>query len=309
MKSLDKDEFHESQAVSIGSVVHKSLRDVQVGKVFGRTSRGTFIRTKSKWLQFLSFERFRGPLTINLHPDAGPLPGIEAGMEVEISAHHLKFPDIGWAISLQEAEIWQPKPTTGPWKTRADRQAKVLSLANEIMEHNIESGLASLLPQMLEMSARQESTKDDQPVLFSHILHLHQEMNSSGTLPFPSEVINLLVLGAGLTPSGDDFVIGLLLVFNRWRELFPNLPGLDMFNREILEAAYQKTTTLSANLIECASHGLGNERLINALDWLVSSEEEVTSPIDDLLSWGSSSGVDAFIGYAVALLFQPQVTP
>ena len=47
--------------------------------------------------------------------------------------------------------------------------------------------------------------------------------------------------------------------------------------------------------------GLADQRLIDALDWLVSGSESSMQSIDALLTWGSSSGSDVFVGYVVAL--------
>ena len=67
------------------------------------------------------------------------------------------------------------------------------------------------------------------------------------------------------------------------------------------QAAYEKTTTLSANLIDCAARGLANERLINTLDWILTGEPGEANVIANLLGWGNSSGVDAFTGMAAAI--------
>ena len=83
--------------------------------------------------------------------------------------------------------------------------------------------------------------------------------------------------------------------------MLPPQENLDQINQEIVSAAYQKTTTLSANLIECAVQGLADQRLVAALDWLVSATGESMQVIERLLSWGSSSGGDAFVGFAAAL--------
>ncbi|MCK5314644.1 MAG: DUF2877 domain-containing protein, partial [Anaerolineales bacterium] len=77
--------------------------------------------------------------------------------------------------------------------------------------------------------------------------------------------------------------------------------GLLEINRQVVEAAYVKTTRLSANLIEMAAHGKGDERLIKTLDPLMSDIPNESEALRDLLGWGHSSGVDAFVGMAVAL--------
>ncbi len=301
MEQSKPERVTETLAVSIGSVAKESLVDGQRGSVFGVTSRGIFIKTESRFLNFLSFDQYRGPLTINLSPDDGSIPDIEAGTEVEIFSQSLNFPDAGWRISLREAEIWRPQKESGPILTRADRQERLTSLANRIMETNSTAGLASLLPRLLETSDQHEEAKKSQPRLHEQILQLLQEMKSTDGLPPIKAVKGLLGSGAGLTPSGDDFVIGLLLVINRWINLFQDQPGLDLFNSQIVSAAYQKTTTLSANLIECAVLGLANERLINTLDWLVGGSDPEPIPAEGLLSWGHSSGIDVFAGFAAAL--------
>jgi len=88
---------------------------------------------------------------------------------------------------------------------------------------------------------------------------------------------------------------------NRWRIPPWKTSDLRTLNFQIVAAAYEKTTTLSANLIECASQGLANERLINALDWLVTGVALEPDIVPHLLEWGHSSGVDTFAGMAIAL--------
>jgi hypothetical protein len=107
--------------------------------------------------------------------------------------------------------------------------------------------------------------------------------------------------GGGLTPSGDDFILGFLLSLNRWKHaLFPDVDVKNL-NRQIITAAYQKTTTLSANLIECAALGWADERLIRACDSMMSAIHPNTQFLAPLLGWGNSSGVDVFVGFVTAM--------
>jgi hypothetical protein len=80
-------------------------------------------------------------------------------------------------------------------------------------------------------------------------------------------------------------------------------PGYDprKLNSQIVASAYSKTSTLSANLIECAAHGQADERLIEALDWLMSGITPDHSSLEKLLRWGKTSGVDVFVGFVFAL--------
>ena len=60
-----------------------------------------------------------------------------------------------------------------------------------------------------------------------------------------------------------------------------------------------QTTHLSANLIECAIQGQADQRLMNALDGLMTTENALAW-IDGLLTWGNSSGMDALAGMILA---------
>ena len=58
-------------------------------------------------------------------------------------------------------------------------------------------------------------------------------------------------LGGGLTPAGDDFVLGVLLA--AWAGLYG--PGAELGCPQIAEAAAQRTTTLSAAYLRAAARG------------------------------------------------------
>ena len=106
----------------------------------------------------------------------------------------------------------------------------------------------------------------------------------------------LLGHGRGLTPSGDDFILGVLLLLSRYTAARPSQDFAPL-----IEAAYQKTTTVSANLLEAAARGLADERLIEVLEALMSAPGHGEESITALLGWGSSSGVDALAGMLTAL--------
>ncbi len=291
----------ETSAAFIGSIAFESLAEERMGSILGITSQGIFIKTSSKWLNFLSFEGFRGPLTINLSRGENSILEIKVGMVVETSPGYLSIPDAAWKVSLVEAEVWVPRAPAGEPASGEFRRGRLVSLGNKIMASRMNSGLAPVLPRLLEITGTEQIDDKDQPALHNQILKLQLEMKSYDSLPPLAELVSLLGSGSGLTPSGDDFILGMLLALNRWKILFPKLSDLEMLNREIVEATYQRTTTLSANLIECATLGLGNERLIDTLDWILSGSDDESIPVENLLTWGSSSGIDAFVGYVVAL--------
>lgn len=289
------------EAESIGNLAFDSLSTDQGGSVLGLTSRGIFIKTENKWLNFLSFESFRGPLTINLPLSGDSTLPIRREMKLRITARQIIFPDAYLVISVQNPVVWKPQPPSALPLPESERRQRLISSAKQIFADKKGAGLAAMLPGLLNFSSRSDLHTLDISALHADILHLQREMISSSQLPSSASLISLLGSGSGLTPSGDDLVSGVLLALNRWVDVIFDGQDLDRINQQVVEAAYRKTTTLSANLIECAALGLADERLIEALDWLVSGREPEPTHIDDLLDWGSSSGIDVFVGYVIAL--------
>lgn len=96
--------------------------------------------------------------------------------------------------------------------------------------------------------------------------------------------LGLLGLGPGLTPSGDDVVAGMLLA--RRRRLGGTGPV------DLLREAARRTTSLSANLLELASRGEAEERLLALCDHVLTG-----APCGwEFLDWGAHSGLDVLVG-------------
>jgi hypothetical protein len=160
-------------------------------------------------------------------------------------------------------------------------------------------GLSCLLPYFILLPEFQK--KFELNSLQKEILAIQPHLLNREAAPFVSKLCNCLGAGAGLTPSGDDFVTGLLLALNRWKDILWDRDDLDLINQSVVEAAYQMTTTLSANLIELASLGEGDERILKATDWIMGGYPEASGIVEDLLDWGSSSGVDILAGFTAAI--------
>ena len=296
------------KATNIGNIVFASLSKDQEGFVLGSTSQGIFIKTSGKWLNFVSSEPFRGPLTITLPETGASLQRITPQTPVRISSRTLNFPDASVEISTQNSIVWQsPLPFSQPLP-ESERKERLSNSARKILIAKKETGLTSLLPFLLEFPGSHHPTSQAHSSLDRNIILLHEQMQRTTRLPTSNSVISLLGAGEGLTPSGDDFVIGLLLTLKRWGNVL--LPGQDLqtLTKTVVDAAYKKTTLLSANLIECAALGQADERLIAALDWLTSNIPQESNCLDELLGWGNSSGGDVFVGFAVALSLQKELT-
>ena len=281
-----------TRASNIGAFADQVLKRQSSAVTSGISSHGIYLRPSEDWTLFLSFEKYRGPLTVN-HP-AIPInfPDIAPNSLVTLSPTEIAFPHQAIQVSLKDAQIWDsPTPAKG--------------LPVEISH----SRVASTIDRTLRMVNDSEflflfkSVLPGNPVYFPGISGFETPLTQfifsleQGKLGGAGRgLMEILGLGPGLTPSGDDFILGVVLTLNRWEHALGPLKDLKKLNQSLLSSAKQKTTSLSASLLDCAVEGAADERLLIILDSIFSGKESSLEDLENLLSWGSSSGIAVLAG-------------
>ena len=289
---------HEPRIATAGRVALEALAQARSAAVAGKTSRGVFLRLDHGWVIFVSYEAQRGPLTLNLRGAPGALPDLESGSIGVCSPERIFFPHPGLTLSLAQAEAWQaPAPAGEPLPPDLIR-SQLITMARLGSTSPVASGLAALLPAVVGMPELSPHQNAD----YSPKIARLQTACRDGQAPAMAEALGaFLGLGPGLTPSGDDLVSGFLLAANRWGRRLQ--PGLDFtrLNQGIVGGARRATSDISASLIACAAGGQADERLILALDGIVTAAPDANACFAALTGWGSSSGYDALVGMAIFL--------
>jgi len=284
-----------------GSLSRDLLKNSQKAVITGLTSRGIFIKLDTDWILFLSFEGFRGPLTLNLSGETSILNGIKVSDPLEIQGGKIQNTSAGIEIDFSRAGTWEAPPQLEIVLSLGDRAKSLKTVAGFILSQNREPGLYLVLNELLglEIGDLQSPPKAFERVDCVRLLQLLKTTDLDGIL---STLRPLLGLGAGLTPAGDDLILGLLLAYNRWGPALRPAFDLAKLNDLLNRVASQKTTLLSANLIACASQGQADERLVNALDGMMTGNPAPDQCAHSLSNWGNSSGCDALVGMALAIL-------
>ena len=101
-------------------------------------------------------------------------------------------------------------------------------------------------------------------------------------------------LGPGLTPAGDDFLVGVM------HALWALLPSEEArsLSEQLAEIAVPRTASISANWLEAAARGEAGEtwhKLFEAI--LADDQEQVEAAILRILPTGHTSGADALAGF------------
>jgi hypothetical protein len=299
--------MNQIRAAALGERAGRILAAGGSAHVIGSTSRGIFLVTGASEVVFISYESWHGPLSINLtgstsqpHFSKSSLPfnQVQQWDPVRLQAGRVLFSTAKIEIQTDHLSGWitsPPKPAATA--ELADRRKNVASLLVNLAGSK---GWTNLFSQWLDQIPQTVTSHQlqDIPAIISQI---RTSLASGEKETLISGISQILGKGEGLTPSGDDLVMGMLLVSKRYPALcFPLLAQPDI-HQEIQRLSRQKTTWLGACLIESAMEGQADERLVNAMDGIVSAEMEPAEAVKLLQLYGSSSGSDAFLGMLVAL--------
>lgn len=110
-------------------------------------------------------------------------------------------------------------------------------------------------------------------------------------------VKNLAGLGQGLTPSGDDVMLGMLAVFSLTGG--GQDPGIAQFSSWIENEISNYTSEISAAYLLAAAAG---ERYSMIDEAIISAGTGHLSAVEELMKVGGSSGMDMLLGMILALL-------
>jgi len=116
----------------------------------------------------------------------------------------------------------------------------------------------------------------------------------------PPSVEKLIGLGPGLTPSGDDFLGGVLIALRAlgWPDV------AETMGRWLLRRAGTRTHAISCAHLRCAADGAGAAVLHDTLAALVSpGAPGLGARLDAVAAMGHSSGWDALAGMALVANF------
>lgn len=290
------------QGIRLGKIASEKLGGAQTLTIVGITSRGCFLQTESAWTIFLTEENTPGPVTINLPPDAIAAIQPATGQKIGMNNGILHFSN-QVRLCLQAAPIWQPAPPPAIILPIATRQESISQAIRLVVDHKAGTGLSGVLPDLIPLLTSCPTSGRESGPFTEKLAGLIECLQTAecGRTVLSSHLAAFLGQGNGLTPSGDDFLLGLFLAWQRWQ---PVLDAEYLFRphaQYTTREAWQKTTSLSASLIECGLNGQADQRLISALDGIMTSADQQPQWLNGILGWGHSSGCDALAGMILAL--------
>jgi hypothetical protein len=206
---------------------------------------------------------------------------------ISIRADQLNLGDL--TVGMADAELWSARPD---WEKLHARKDVILG---QLMPNRIADYQAIGLDTRFATNAHRYSTTANLQALISNLSAALAMANIPSALTLTSQLAGL---GIGLTPAGDDVILGAL--YAGWL-MHPCEVAL-VIAQKISEAASPLTTSLSAAWLRSAGKGEAGvlwHRLFRAL--IAADHARVEESLGEIRAVGETSGADALAGFLSVL--------
>ena len=285
----------------MGAAACQHLTPGERGTVLAVLSDVAYLRTAS--LEILWLASDGTPMHRRCLQVGGALPELKTGAPFYVDECGLKIAP-GVVLDYATALPWQPcqmdsSKVVGlaelPGRVRA--VAAVLDLAQA-------SGFGRFIPQIVRNGAEPATAIDDAVLRHAApaVLAVLDAFRKSDRERAALCIDALVGFGAGLTPSGDDFLGGLLFGGNALRTAYPNSRFLDA--GVPVETFRARTHPISWTLLDDHARGHAIAPLHVIVNGILTgaSVESIRPAVRQLLCMGHSTGWDTLAGMCAGLL-------
>ena len=290
----------------IGKIVRRLLMPGVRGQVLAGFSRAAYLVTEKAELFWLASEN--APMHQRGLQIAGPFPKLMAGEKFYFEGESIKIaPDL--KVDLGDATTWAVVSIPAEAALEMDqipiRAKRIFQTSFDLSQA---SGFGRMIPKILSSAANPlDDEAEIDPVLALAWLGIFKIAKGclmrdlSGLF---KEANALVGLGEGLTPSGDDFLGGLLFCVNTLQRLYPGLINLDFSEQGLfLDSAKQRTHLISFTLLKDLTKGRAVEPLHELIRSILSDQPpESMRSASRLTQIGHSTGWDLLAGALTGLL-------
>ena len=268
-----------------------TTKEARILCVFERSC--TLTRADGKLFSLVTAEIGPGPFAIVIAPRHEPSnSNIQSFSSIRVDTPitiRNGIISLDWlVVDGSGVEIWNPQPDWPAVTLRIIRK-KSLELRNLIKLHGPSGSMADLITGA-ELDQSQRLVRDVWPDLAKGLGKLDLSR-------YQDQISQITGLGGGLTPAGDDFLLGMMLAI--WCCL--PLPEAKRLSFDIVSATVGRTTSLSAAWLEAAGKGEATHYWHELIEALARG-----APISlqragrRIIGIGHTSGADALTGFLMA---------
>ncbi len=293
---------------SIGAVADDWLAGGRDGKVLANVTGAVYLLSQQGELTWIA------PETSLMHRRcmrvSSPLPRLEAGTSFRIR-NRLLISGRGVALEFGYPPVWRPPILMKDATILASALVPLVrSVFRRLVAPESPSGWGVMIPAVLQVAEGHPGngvTGDGifQPgMAWPAVKGIVQACLAHDFPQIEEHAAGLVGLGAGLTPSGDDFLGGLFFAISVLRSAFPEIKNLQSWNlREFIRRSHSQTHVISYALLEDHAEGHGLEPLHGFANAVLSGQPvDQCLPLARMLAGvGHSTGWDVLTGFLTGM--------
>ncbi|MBE7556438.1 MAG: DUF2877 domain-containing protein [Anaerolineales bacterium] len=249
------------------------------GRVLGRFEHAcNLVDAHGRIIALTLPEIGNGPFSIRVAGQPGCFESFSTGESATANLDNLTVGS--WYIDLKAAQIWEPR------------------LACPSQPFSLNPAIASLIQPYTDWPNTAETGLAASQRLSEAAFRLNQAITQAEGSETDKEIMaaagQLAGLGSGLTPAGDDFLVGVIAAL--W------LTGQRALLPKLADVAAPRTTALSAAFLRAAAQGEFIEPWHVLAQALCTGEvESFRRAVEEVAQFGASSGRDALAGFAATI--------
>ena len=286
-----------AQAIAIGSFARRQLENAIFGRVTAVFEHSLYLEINGSWICLADANLGFGPLNVSVkrNYEIKWFNSFTVGRLVKLSPIGISIDDYT-IITTRGVRSWYP-PKIPPW-TKNSLMLGLRELENLAQAKVPAEGLGRFIFESPDrFSASEESRAAEKSIgILKNWLKEYFEFQILVT-PDKEAVSALLGLGPGLTPSGDDFLGGMLIALH--------FCGEKSVQKQLyiqVESSIGSTGPVSSAHLKAAAIGEGSQSLHQVLNMLLEGNEtQLELGIDAINQIGHTSGWDALAGIVVVL--------
>lgn len=266
------------------------------------------ITSDNQFIAILAFNKPMSPNAIKLSESVSLLElGIEPGMKVYFHDEYAWIESINMTIIYDMASRWNKSPNFIYSKDKKENVFKKINIIKEfLINEGKTEGILSLLTTLNEkyrgfeliLADGQDIDKKEQFIKKRFLNFIESYIDESIEL-IADTTKNIAGFGAGLTPSTDDFISGLMISrIYLFDYMSKDVKNALKFNEQLIMKIDGKTTTVSEEMLKFSSKGEVNENIRNLMLTLISDTafDEFTNSLKTVAKFGETSGTDIISG-------------
>lgn len=266
------------------------------------------ITLDNKMVTILSPNKSMSPNSIKVIEEISFLSlGIEQGQEVEFNKSYMSLIDKEIKIYYDKAIRWDSRPNLQFAKEKNEVLDEKLHIVGQFLQQSgSRDGILPLLNVLEEEIKDIQIILDKGYILSKSEIFIHKRFLDfikafkNSKIDEISQLTNRIIgFGAGLTPSMDDFICG-IMASNIYLAYFLDI-DIDQaykMNDEIVKNIDNKTTRISEEMLKLSSMGKVSEDIKELLICLFSNDDKsnVINKASNVADFGHSSGTDILCG-------------